>query len=231
MASISRPPILAGQGVANPQADGTQRVLSYGQIRLWTITQIDGPSGSYNVPAALRLSGALQSKALALALRDVIQRHEPLRTVIVNVNGTPLGYVRALDSGTQILAQENLSTLDAVERTRALEQISAQDSIAPFDLSRDLMIRARLIKLTDSEHVLTLVMHHIAGDGVSMGVFCRELTQAYEARTQNLAPDWAPLSVSYADHAAWQRAWLEDSGELERQSQSWQAQLAGIPER
>jgi non-ribosomal peptide synthetase component F len=93
------------------------------------------------------------------------------------------------------------------------------------------MIRARLIKLTDSEHVLTLVMHHIAGDGVSMGVFCRELTQAYEARISGNAPAWAPLSVSYADHAAWQRAWLEDSGELERQSQSWQAQLAGIPER
>jgi aryl carrier-like protein len=91
MVSISRPPILAGQGVANPQADGTQRVLSYGQIRLWTITQIDGPSGSYNVPAALRLSGTLQSKALALALRDVIQRHEPLRTVIMNVDGAPLG--------------------------------------------------------------------------------------------------------------------------------------------
>ena len=92
------------------------------------------------------------------------------------------------------------------------------------------MVRTRLIRLTDTEHVLTLVMHHIAGDGVSMSVFCRELTQAYQARTLGKTPDWAPLTVSYADYAAWQRAWLEDSGELTRQSQSWQTQLAGIPE-
>jgi amino acid adenylation domain-containing protein len=187
------------------------------------------------MPTALRLTGALQSDALALALRDVINRHEPLRTVIVNVDGEPVGYVRALDpqgvAHRALLGLEDLSALQGSAREAALEQIIQRDSIAPFDLSRDLMIRARLIKLTDSEHVLTLVMHHIAGDGVSMGVFCRELTQAYEARISGNAPAWAPLSVSYADHAAWQRAWLEDSGELERQSQSWQTQLAGIPER
>ncbi|MBZ1349016.1 amino acid adenylation domain-containing protein, partial [Alcaligenaceae bacterium LF4-65] len=229
--AVWRPPIIPGQGVANPEADGTQRVLSYGQIRLWTLEQIEGASGNYNMPAALRLSGALQAQALGLALRDVIERHEPLRTVIANEDGEPRGYVRSLDRHAQILEQEDLSVLNEAERTEVLEQTVARDATKSFDLSRDLMIRARLIKLSGDQHVLTLVMHHIAGDGVSMGVFCKELTQAYGARAQDQAPGWTPLAVSYADHAAWQRAWLEDSGELARQSQSWQAQLAGIPER
>jgi len=233
--AVSRPPIVSGQGVLNPQADGTQRALSYGQIRLWTLAQIEGATGHYNMPAALKLSGELQCDALELALRDVINRHEPLRTVIANLDGQPVGYVQTLanehDAHLALLSLEDLSTLQDSAREAALEQMIQRDSVAPFDLSRDLMLRARLIKLTDTEHVLTLVMHHIAGDGVSMSVFCQELTQAYQARTHGQAPDWAPLSVSYADHAAWQRAWLEGSGELERQSQSWQAQLAGIPER
>ena len=209
--SASRPPILKGQGVANPEADGTQRILSYGQIRLWTLAQIEGATGHYNMPAALKLSGALQSKALELALTDVINRHEPLRTVIANIDGQPVGYVQALDheqiANHSLLALEDLSALEVSKREAALEQIIARDSTASFDLSRDLMVRARLIKLTDTDHVLTLVMHHIAGDGVSMSVFCKELTQAYQLRTNGQAPDWVPLSVSYADHAAWQRAW------------------------
>jgi hypothetical protein len=229
--SVSRPSIIPGQGVANPEADGTQRVLSYGQIRLWTLEQIEGASGNYNMPAALRLSGALQAQALELALRDVIERHEPLRTVIANEDGAPVGYVRELEAQTTLLEYEDLSGLQEPEREAALEELIAQDSTKPFDLSRDLMIRARLIKLSGDQHVLTLVMHHIAGDGVSMGVFCKELTQAYQAGTQDQAPELDPTRVSYADHAAWQRTWLEDSGELARQSQSWQAQLAGIPER
>ena len=125
------------------------------------------------MPAALKLSGVLQSRALELALSDVIERHEPLRTVIANVDGEPLGYVQALDAHTQILELEDLSRLQEPAQEAALAQLIARDSTAPFDLSRDLMVRARLIKLTDTEHVLTLVMHNIAGDGVSMGVFCK----------------------------------------------------------
>ena len=231
----SRTPIVAGQGIVNPKADDTQRVLSYGQIRLWTLEQLQGLSGSYNMPVALGLTGPLNVQALELAFIDIIARHEPLRTTIVNEGGQPLGYVQEIDAYTPILEQEELDTdkgsnTEALRRA-ALEAIIARDSSHPFNLSRDLMLRARLIKLTDSEHVLTLVVHHIAADGVSMGVLCHELTLAYQARTKGYAPIWAPLTVSYADHAAWQRAWLENSGELERQSLSWQAQLAGFPER
>jgi aryl carrier-like protein len=141
--SVSRPPITPGQGVANADADGTQRALSYGQIRLWTLAQIEGASGNYNMPAALRLSGALQAQALERALVDVIERHEPLRTVIVNVDGEPVGYVRALTPETTLLAHEDLSDLQELARETVLEQIIARDSTTFFDLSRDLMLRGR----------------------------------------------------------------------------------------
>ena len=162
-AAVSRPSIIAGLGVANPEGDGDQRVLSYGQIRLWTLTQIEGASGTYNIPAALKLSGLLQTHALEFALRDVIERHEPLRTVIANIDGDPVGYLRALDHHTRILEQEDLSAIDEAERTEALEQTVARDSAKAFDLSCDLMLRARLIKLSEDQHVLTVVIHHIAG--------------------------------------------------------------------
>jgi amino acid adenylation domain-containing protein len=227
---VSRRPIVPGQGVLNPDGDATQRALSFGQLRLWTLAQIDGATGQYNMPTALALSGDLNREALELALLDMINRHEPLRTMIVNVDGRPVGYVQTLSNETTQLKYEDLSAQEEPERTKTLEQLIKRDSTAPFDLSHDLLVRTRLIKLTDTDYVLTLVMHHIAGDGVSMGVFCRELTQAYQARTLGLLPNWTPLAVSYADYAAWQRAWLDESGELERQSQSWQVQLAGIPE-
>jgi hypothetical protein len=150
----------------------------------------------------------------------------------------PPAYVKPYVKRGKTDAADAEAICEAVTRT-TMRLVSVktveQQAVLMLHKSRDLMVRARLIKLTDTEHVLTLVMHHIAGDGVSMGVFCKELTQAYQTRTSgqtpDQAPDWTALAVSYADHAAWQRAWLESSGELERQSQSWQAQLAGIPER
>jgi nonribosomal peptide synthetase DhbF len=125
---------------------------------------------------------------------------------------------------------EDLSAQAAGAREAALERAIKEDSVAPFDLSVDLMLRARLLKLGPAEHALVLVMHHIASDGVSVGVFCQELTQAYAARSVQQSPQWSALEVSYADYAAWQREWLEGSGALKAQSESWQKQLAGIPE-
>ncbi|MEY3673214.1 MAG: hypothetical protein RI904_2871, partial [Pseudomonadota bacterium] len=220
-----RPLIAAGQG-----AHGTERALSYGQIRLWTLEQIEGATGSYNVPAAFRLSGELDLVAFNQALVDIITRHEPLRTYIVSQDGEPVGHVQALASDAQILVFEDLSAQAGPAREAALERVIKEDSVAPFDLSRDLMLRARLLKLGPAEHALVLVMHHIASDGVSVGVFCQELTQAYAARSVGQSPQWSALEVSYADYAAWQREWLEGSGALKAQSESWQAQLAGIPE-
>ncbi|MFM7007931.1 MAG: condensation domain-containing protein, partial [Betaproteobacteria bacterium] len=210
---------------------GHQRVLSYGQIRFWTLAQIEGATGSYNMPAALRLKGELSVNALKLALHDVLDRHEPLRTFIVNVDGEPQGYVQEIEPEASVLLVEDLRDRAKLARDLEVQKIIQRDSAAPFDLSRDLMLRARLLKLSAQEHVLVLVMHHIASDGVSVGLFFQELTQAYSARVKGQAPSWSALEVSYADYAAWQREWLESSGELQIQSESWRAQLRGIPEQ
>jgi amino acid adenylation domain-containing protein len=227
---VSRPPIVADLGVLNRDGAGDERALSFGQIRLWTLNQIEDATGAYNIPAALKISGELRVDALELALIDVIKRHEPLRTVIRSNDGHPQGFVLTVDEGSKLLTRDDLSTLPLEARTKTLNQTIKTDAITPFDLSRDLMVRVRLIKLQDQEHILTLVLHHIAGDGVSRGIFCQDLAQAYEARTRHQVPNWKRLAVSYADHAVWQRAWLEESGELAEQSQSWRQQLAGIPE-
>jgi len=227
---LSRNPIVRGQGVLNANTTGDQRALSFGQIRLWTLTQIEGTSAAYNMPATLRLSGVVRAEALEHALRDLVGRHEPLRTNILNNEGHPLGVVQALGPETKLLIQDDLSTHPPSTRAETLAQIVKNEAATPFDLSCDLMIRARLVKLEDDEHVLILVMHHIACDGVSTAVFYRELTEAYQARLGLEAPHWPPLAVSYADHAAWQRAWLEGSGEQAAQSRVWQAMLADAPE-
>ena len=183
------------------------------------------------MPAALRLKGELSVDALKLALRDVLDRHEPLRTFIVNVDGEPQGYVQDIDPDESVLLFEDLSGRARPACDLEVQQIIQRDSASPFDLSCDLMLRARLLKLSAQEHVLVLVMHHIASDGVSVGLFFQELTQAYSARAQGQTPSWSALEVSYADYAAWQREWLESSGELQIQSESWRSQLLGIPEQ
>jgi aryl carrier-like protein len=220
--SAIRAAIVPGQG-----ARDNQRTLSYGQIRFWTLEQIEEVQGSYNIPSALKLTGDVDAQALNQALVDIIRRHEPLRTYILSEDGDPVGYVQEIASDAQLLDYEDLSEQTQIAREQTLEQLIRNDSTAPFDLSADLMLRARLVRLRAGEYVLILVMHHIAGDGVSVGVFCQELAQAYRARSNNQAPAWVPLGVSYADYSAWQREWLEGSGELERQSQSWQTQLKG----
>jgi hypothetical protein len=210
---------------------GQQCVLSYGQIRFWTLTQIEGATGSYNMPAALRIKGDLRIDVLSLALRDVINRHEPLRTFIVDQEGEPQGYVQEISAEEPILRFEDLSALAEPDREIAIQTFIKEEVATAFDLSRDLMLRTRLLKLNSHEHVLVLVMHHIASDGVSVGLFFNDLSHSYAARLLDQAPSWSNLEISYADFAAWQREWLEESGEIEAQGESWRIQLADIPER
>ncbi|MFM7009924.1 MAG: condensation domain-containing protein, partial [Betaproteobacteria bacterium] len=224
-ATKQRSTAILGQG-----ATGPKRALSYGQIRMWALEQIEQTNSSYNMPTAMRISGKLVTEALDQSIADVISRHEPLRTVIRSEQGEPVGYVRDFDATVQLLEHADLSNLPADEQALALEGLIEQQSTQLFDLSHDLMLKASLLKLGTDEHVLIIVMHHIAGDGVSMGVFCRDLAEAYQSRSRNEQPAWTPLPIAYADHAAWKRQWLEESGELQAQSKSWQAELDGIPE-
>jgi amino acid adenylation domain-containing protein len=200
--------------------------LSFAQQRLWFIAQLEGPSPAYNSPVAVRLDGELDAAVLGAALADVLGRHEVLRTVFGTVDGEPYQRVLAVAEAGPVLAVS-----EAAEGE--LPALVAEVAGEPFDLARDVPVRAALFRVGSGVHVLVVVVHHIATDGWSAGVLARDVSVAYAARVAGRAPGWAPLPVQYADYALWQRALLgaeDDRGSvLARQVGFWRVALAGAP--
>ncbi|WP_460009873.1 amino acid adenylation domain-containing protein, partial [Mycobacterium avium] len=205
--------------------------LSFAQQRLWFIDQLLGPSPIYNMAAALRLTGRLDADALGTALADVVARQETLRTVFPAVDGIPEQVVipaERADLGWQVVDATGWPT----DRLQQTIEAAARHS---FDLATEIPLRARLFRITDDEHVLVAVLHHIAADGLSMAPLVADLGMAYASRCAGHAPGWAPLPVQYADYTLWQRAQLGDVADAESpmaaQLAYWEQQLAGLPER
>ncbi len=207
--------------------------LSFAQQRLWFLAQVEGPSATYNLPIAVRLGGDLDTAALATALGDVIGRHEVLRTVFPAERGQP--WQRVLGSGA---AAPELPVSEVAEAD--LAGAVAGLATEPFDLQAEQPLRARLLRTGPAEHVLVVVLHHIAGDGWSMGILARDVSVAYAARHAKAEgqaggrePDWDPLAVQYADYALWQRELLGDPGDPRSlqaaQAGYWRRMLAGAP--
>ncbi|MFD0373632.1 amino acid adenylation domain-containing protein, partial [Streptomyces sp. NPDC127114] len=201
--------------------------LSFAQQRLWLIDRMEGPSALYNLPLALRVTGPLDPAALELALGDLVARHEILRTVISEQDGEPRQRI--------LPPAEARVTFDR-RRTKPADPAAALAACTavPFDLAADVPVRAHLFPLAADEHLLVLVLHHIAGDGLSMDPLLRDLAAAYGARREGAAPDWQPLPVQYADYALWQRDLLGDENDPDslasRQLAYWRDALAGLPE-
>ncbi|MFF8404303.1 amino acid adenylation domain-containing protein [Streptomyces sp. NPDC015684] len=208
------PALVAGERPERPP-------LSFAQQRLWFLDQLEGPSPTYNIPLAVRLTGTLDTAALRRALVDVIGRHEALRTTFPSETGTPHQAVRSL-------AETDLALPVTPVTEESLHPALARLAGVTFDLATDLPIRADLLALSPEEHVLLVVMHHIASDGWSNGPLLRDLATAYAARSRDAAPAWAPLPVQYADYSLWQRSLL--ATEEERQLEFWTAELAELPE-
>ncbi|MFJ1707546.1 amino acid adenylation domain-containing protein, partial [Kitasatospora sp. NPDC088346] len=210
--------------------------LSPAQQRLWFVGQLEGPSATYNLPAALRLRGPLDRTALAQALGDLIGRHEALRTRFPAHDGRPAQEIVPLAEALELLPLPvTTPTVRPGEDTEeALARTVDAACTGVFDLAADLPLRTRLIRVADGDHVLVLVMHHIASDGWSLGVLLRDLAAAYRARAAGEAPDWEPLPVQYADYTLWQRELLGDEEDPQsrsaRQSAYWKQQLADLPE-
>lgn len=200
---------------------------SFAQRRLWFLSEIDRGTLAYNIPLAVRLRGVLDADLLATALGDVVARHESLRTVFADGDGGPWQVVIDPAHARPMAPRRD------VDDTTLAEAMLA-DVRRPFDLSADLPLRARLFRLSPEEHVLLLVVHHIAWDGWSWTPLCRDLAAAYQARQRNQDPESAPLAVQYADYTLWQRELLGSADDpdsvLARQLGYWRQALAGLPE-
>ncbi|WP_038727507.1 non-ribosomal peptide synthetase [Burkholderia pseudomallei] len=198
--------------------------LSLAQQRLWFLTQLEGVSEAYHMSGAVRLDGPLNREVLQRALNRIVMRHEALRTCFVREEGEPIQVI-------QPHADLTMSYHDLREAEQSEQQaknLSQAHASAPFDLSRDLPVRVLLLQLADEAHVVQVVMHHIASDGWSVGVFLQELSALYGSFIAEQDDPLAPLPLQYADYAAWQRRWLA-SGQLEKQGAFWQTNLSGAP--
>ncbi|MFF0226384.1 amino acid adenylation domain-containing protein [Streptomyces sp. NPDC004629] len=219
-AKKARPPL-----VAQPRPERTP--LSYAQQRLWFLHRFDASSTTYNTATVLRLRGTLDVPALQQAVRDVVDRHESLRTLFRDEDGTPFQQIVPADELTLEVGVE------AVERDGLDDALTAEAGHR-FDLSAEIPLRAKVFRCAEDDHVLALVIHHIASDGSSAAPLVRDLTTAYTARTDGRAPAWKALCVQYADYALWQREILGDGADpdsvMAAEAEYWRRELAGAPE-
>lgn len=202
--------------------------LSPAQQRMWVLNRFDTTSPLYNAPLAVRLSGAVDTTALAAAVRDVLERHEALRTTFPVHGGEPAQVIVSADEVD--IGLTPVAVDDETLRARVAELVATG-----FDLAVEVPLRLRLFHLGGDTFVLVVVNHHICGDGMSMTPLVHDLAAAYAARTRNRAPGWAPLPVQYADYAIWQRAVLGSDDDPDsiagRQLEYWKSALAGLPGR
>ena len=206
----------------NPISRDQDMPLSFAQQRLWLLDQLQPRQGIYNIPAAVRLKGILNIAALQNGLNEIIRRHESLRTRFVSVNGQPSHVIAPTLSLTLFVV--DIDGLPESAKEDEVSNLSIIEGQQPFILTQGPLLRVRLIRLREDEHVLLVTMHHIISDGWSLGVFVRELTALYEAISKAKSSSLAELPIQYADFAYWQRRWLE--GEvLESQLSYWKQQL------
>lgn len=200
--------------------------LSFAQQRLWFLDQLEPGHSFYNLPFAMRLSGPLALAKLEQSLNAIIARHEGLRTSFIIVNGGPMQVV-APDRHV-VIKIADLSSLPEGEREVEAARLAQEEGHAPFDLEHDLLLRTTVLRLSPTDHVLLLTMHHIVSDGWSMGVFYRELSALYSAFCSDQPFSLPELKVQYADFALWQRSRLQGET-LNRLLTYWKKQLAGVP--
>jgi amino acid adenylation domain-containing protein len=200
---------------------------SFAQQRLWFLHQMDPASPFYNIPLSIRLTGELDPDALRRALAEVVRRHEALRTTFAEGEAGTVQVLHPVPAAFP-LPLADLRALPDDEAEAEARRLAARVAEQPFDLTRDVMLRALLVRMEDDAHLLVLNLHHVAGDGWSLAVLYAELGALYHAFSRGEPSPLAPLPVQYADYAVWQREWLKDDV-LERQLAYWREALAGAP--
>lgn len=200
--------------------------LSFAQRRLWFLDQMNPGNAVYNIPAAIRLTGPLNTTALERSLDEIVSRHEILRTSFTSVDGNPMQVVAS--KRTAALKIVDLSALPEKEREAKVLRLVACESRQSFDLARGPLLKIILFRLSGQEHVLLAVMHHIISDGWSAGVLIHEVAALYRAFSNGKPSPLPRLALQYADFAKWQQQWLQGEN-LEKQLGYWKRQLEGCP--
>ncbi|QLE41852.1 amino acid adenylation domain-containing protein [Nostoc sp. C052] len=216
---LSAPPILR-------RLENAEIPLSYSQQRLWFLDQLESNNASYNTSIGLRLVGTLNVAALEQSLKELIDRHEVLRTNFVTLDGQATQIIQTQPNWTVTVV--DFQHLPLTEQKTTAQELLEQRAIEPFDLAHDPLIRAILIVLSETEQWLLVCMHHVVFDGWSIGLFVQELQALYNAYSQGQPSPLLPLPIQYADYAIWQRQWLV--GEvLQNHLSYWEKQLANAP--
>ncbi|MCY8864481.1 non-ribosomal peptide synthetase DhbF [Bacillus spizizenii] len=211
------------------RAERPERIpLSFAQRRLWFLHCLEGPSPTYNIPVAVRLSGELDQGVLQAALYDLVCRHESLRTIFPESQGTSYQHILDADQARPVL---HVTEIDEKE----LSGRFAEAVRYSFDLAAEPAFCAELFVIGSDEYVLLLLVHHIVGDGWSLTPLTRDLGAAYAARCYGKAPEWAPLTVQYADYALWQQELLGSGDDpnslIAGQLAFWKETLKNLPDQ
>ncbi|NJN06649.1 MAG: SDR family oxidoreductase [Richelia sp. RM1_1_1] len=207
---------------------GTELPLSFAQQRLWFLTQLEPNSSSYNIPAAVRLQGELNHKALEQSFNEIVRRHEALRTNFQALEGQAVAVIS--EDLLLTLPILDISELPASQQEAEIKEQARQEAQQLFDLASDNLIRLKLFRLGEQEHIVLLTMHHIVSDAWSTGVLIEELAALYPAFCAGKPSPLSELPIQYADFAVWQRQWLQGKV-LQTQLDYWKKQLGNTHPR
>ena len=208
------------------RSDDSPLPLSSAQQRLWLLNQLEPDNAANNVSSIFRLTGALNVAALEKSLNTLVSRHETLRTTFETQDNRPVQTIAP--KMTLLLPVVDLSGLPQAKRDIEATRLAEEEKGQVFDLVHGPLIQAKLFRLGDQDHLLTIILDHIISDGWSLDILQRELSTLYTAFMNGQTPNMPDLPIHYADYALWEQNWLKDDG-LMTQLTYWQNRLEGAP--
>jgi amino acid adenylation domain-containing protein len=214
--------------LAIQKRDESQTVVSFGQQRMWFQDQLSTKSAvSNNIPISLKIAGDLNIAALENSLKEILSRHEILRTTYQTIEGELIQTVISIDNWQ--LSIVDLRSISPEQQAREIDLLTIEQACEPFNLATDLLLRTVLVQFAPAEYILLLNLHHIASDAWSIGVLFRELSPLYAAFTSDRLSPLAPLPIQYADFAVWQRQYMRGKVLADGMAY-WKQQLHHVPE-
>jgi amino acid adenylation domain-containing protein len=221
---------MAGEGPAKlvrlPRGGDDEPPLSFAQERQWFLDRLAPGDPAYIITGALRLVGLLSLPALHATFDEIIRRHETLRANFFVRAGNPAQRINPPSPFP--IDVVDLSGMDPAAREAECRRLYGEEARIGFDLARDRLLRARLIRLAEEEHFLIFSKHHIVSDGWSIGVLLEEMARLYTAFARSSKPDLADLPISYGEFARWQRRRVQGRT-LEEGLSYWRKQLENPP--